>query len=130
MGIRKKKFGFALVEVLLGALILAVGAAVVSQLCRRCLVDNLRGIEYEQAARLLDECLDQVSGADLLPALIINKIIVGDFEGRCPNYRYVLELTPAEQADLYRIDATVFWEVSGKEYQLQASTLIYDLNNR
>ena len=118
--------GFSLVEVLLGSLLLAVGAVMSSGLCRRCVIDSMRGVEYEQAARLLDECLDGAAATDILTELIVSREMEGDFGDRYPNYRYVLELEVTDQADLYEVTATVSWEVLDKHYQLEATTLIYD----
>lgn len=118
--------GFALVEVLLGSLLLAVGAVMICGLCRRCVIDSMRGVEYEQAARLVDECLDEAAATDILTELIVSREIEGDFGDRYPNYRYALELKATDQADLYEVTATVSWEVLDKQYQLEATTLIYD----
>ena len=123
---RQSLMGFALVEVLLGSVILALGAAVICGLCRKCLVHNLRGIEYEQAARLLDECLDRAATDEMLRELIVARTVVGDFGRRYPDYSYTLDLEATEPADLYEVTAVVAWEVLGKNYQLQATTLIYN----
>ncbi|MCP4710241.1 MAG: hypothetical protein GY869_16580, partial [Planctomycetes bacterium] len=119
---------FALAEVLLGSVILAVGAAVICGLCRKCLVNNLRGIEYEQAVRLVDECLDLAASDDMLQELIVTRTVEGDFGQRYPDYSYTLELVVTDQADLYEITAQVAWEVLGKNYQMQVTTLIFDFD--
>ena len=123
---RQTLFGFALAEVLLGSVILAIGAAVICGLCRKCVVNNLRGIEYEQAARLLDESLDRAATDEMLQELIVARTVEGDFGQRYPDYSFTLDLEATDQADLYEVTALVAWEVLGKNYQLQATTLIYD----
>lgn len=123
---RQTRIGFALAEVLLGSVILAIGAAVICGLCRKCLVNNMRGIEYEQAARLLDECLDRAATDEMLDELIVVRTVVGDFGRRYPDYSFTLDLETTDQADLYEVTALVGWEILGKNYQLQATTLIYD----
>jgi len=52
-----------LIEVLVGAPILAAGAVIVCGLGRRCIVNIVRGGHYELAYLLLDECLDRVATA-------------------------------------------------------------------
>ena len=123
----QRKCGFALVEVLMGSLILALGVLLINGLSSRCMVDNLRGLEYEQAARLLDECLEEASATETLKKLINLEKIEGDFRDRYPNYRYLLELEPTEHVDLYQITATVIWTAASKQYQLEAATLLFDL---
>ena len=123
---RQTLFGFSLSEVLLGSVILAIGAAVICGLCRKCVVNNLRGIEYEQAARLLDECLDRAATDEKLDELMVARTVEGDFGRRYPDYSYTLDLETTDQADLYEVTALVAWEVLGKNYQMQATTLIYD----
>jgi len=123
---RNSLFGFALAEVLLGSVILALGAAVIGGLCRKCVINNLRGIEYEQAARLLDECLDRAATDEMLRELIRLRTIEGDFAPRYPDYHFTLVLEMTDQADLYEVSARIEWEIMGKRYQLPATTLIYD----
>ena len=114
---RQTLFGFALAEVLLGSVILAIGAAVICGLCRKCVVNNLRGI---------DECLDRAATDEMLDELMVARTVEGDFGRRYPDYSYTLDLETTDQADLYEVTALVAWEVLGKNYQMQATTLIYD----
>ncbi|MCP4709338.1 MAG: hypothetical protein GY869_11985 [Planctomycetes bacterium] len=123
---RQTLFGFALAEVLLGSVILAIGAAVICGLCRKCVINNVRGIEYEQAVRLLDECLDQAATDEMLDELIMVRTVESNFGQRYPDYSYTLDLEMTDQADLYEVTAVVVWEVLGKYYQLQATTLIFN----
>jgi prepilin-type N-terminal cleavage/methylation domain-containing protein len=124
-----RKNGFTLVEALVGSLILAIGAVVICGLSYRCMINNKRGIEYEQACRLLDECLDTVA-AGRLEELIRTKRIEDDFGDRHPNYSFVLEATQVEDSQLQRVKATVRWMVGKEQYQVQATTLIYPLEKR
>lgn len=120
-----RQFGFTLIEALLSSLILAVGAVIIGGLMQRTLQNNLRGWEYEQGYRLVDECLDNVVGQGL--ARIGYGSTEGDFGDRYPNYRYEINIEPAEQTDLYRVTATVLWEIGAQNYEVSASTLLYDL---
>ncbi|MFC1782453.1 hypothetical protein ACFL02_02580 [Planctomycetota bacterium] len=111
----------------MGSLILALGVLLINGLSSRCMVDNSRGLEYEQAARLLDECLEEAATTKTLEELINSEKIEGDFQDRYPNYRYLLELEPTEHVDLYQITATVVWTAANNQYQLEAATLLFDL---
>lgn len=104
-----------------------IGVLLINGLSSRCMVDNLRGLEYEQAARLLDECLEEAAATKMLQELINSEKIEGDFQDRYPNYRYLLELEPTEHVDLYQITATVIWTAASNQYQLEAATLLFDL---
>jgi Tfp pilus assembly protein PilV len=125
------KSGFTMIEALLSSLILAVGAVVICGLSRRCTVNNVRGWEYEQAYRLLDECLDTVAGGQGRPVSAANSI-EGNFGDRYPNFRYQVNVKPTTRGnlaavDLYEVTGIVDWDVGTQEYQVQATTLIYDL---
>ena len=120
------KGGFTLVEVLVASAILGAGAAIIWGLTRHCAESNQRGAEYEQAYRLLDEVLDRLTvegvagdaGAGTLK---------GGFGRRYPDYQWVAEIEAAdEMAGLYKVTATVSWEVLGESYRQQVTTLIYD----
>ncbi len=113
-------------EVLLSSLILAIGTVVICGLCHRCVINNARGWEYEQAYRLLDETLDMAT-AQSISELARQKQINGDFGDRYPQYRYKLEVTFTQDSNnLYRVTATVLWNVMNREYQVQTTTLLFD----
>ncbi|MCK4628457.1 MAG: type II secretion system protein [Sedimentisphaerales bacterium] len=125
------KSGFTMIEALLSSLILAVGAVVICGLSQRCTVNNVRGWEYEQAYRLLDECLDTVASGQDQPVSAANSI-EGNFGDRYPNFRYQIDVKPTTRANLaavglYEVTGIVDWDVGGQKYQVQATTLIYDL---
>ena len=125
------KSGFTMIEALLSSLILAVGAVVICGLSQRCTVNNVRGWEYEQAYRLLDECLDTVADGQDQPVSAMNSI-EGNFGDRYPNFRYKVNVKPTTRGnltavDLYEVTGIVHWNVGTQEYQVQATTLIYDL---
>lgn len=124
-----RKNGFTLVEALVGSLILAIGAVVICGLSYRCMINNKRGLEYEQACRLVDECLDTVV-AGKLDELIRTKKIEGDFGERHPNFRFILEAAKIENSQLHQVTATVRWKVAKQQYQVQTTTLIYPLEQR
>ena len=128
-GVIMRKNGFTLIEALVGSLILAIGAVVICGLSYRCMINNKRGVEYEQACRLLDECLD-TAAAGSLEELIRTKRIEGDFGERHPNFKYILEAVEVENRQLHRVTATVKWTVGREEYQVQTTTLLYPLEQR
>lgn len=124
-----RKNGFTLVEALVGSLILAIGAVVICGLSYRCMINNKRGMEYEQACRLVDECLDTVV-AGKLDDLIRAKQMEGDFGDRHPNFSFILEATKVENSQLHQVTATVRWKVAKEQYQVQTTTLIYPLEQK
>ena len=96
-----KSTGFTLIEALLSSLILAVGAVVICSLSQRCVVNNVRGWEYEQGYRLVDERLDWVL-AEGVGKLAGEEIIRGDFPRRYPDYKYEVKIEPMEREKLYQ----------------------------
>jgi hypothetical protein len=121
---KTRRSGFTLIEALAGSLIFAIGAVVICGLSHRCVVNNVRGQEYEQAYRLLDECLDQAS-CDL-HTLIEKEKKEGDFPLLQPPYQYSLVAEPADIAKVYWVTAEVFWFVADQKYSVKADTLLYD----
>ncbi|MBN1764509.1 MAG: prepilin-type N-terminal cleavage/methylation domain-containing protein [Sedimentisphaerales bacterium] len=119
-----KRYGFTLIEALLSCVILAVGAVVISGLTQRCMQNNVRGWEYEQAYRLLDETLDKVLVMGI-PAHADMGVVRGDFGERYAHYSYELRYEPTDDKDLYRVTGTVRWNAGSQTYQVQAVTLIY-----
>ncbi len=118
--------GFTLVEALASCLLLAVGAVVVCGLSRRCLVNSREGMEYEQAYRLVDECLDRVAAMGLAGYKQQTKVR-GDFGERYEGYRYKVEVKEREGGvNLWEVRATVVWGAEEAEKQVSAMTLLYD----
>ena len=118
--------GFTLVEVLVASVILGAGAAVIWGLTRHCAESNERGAEYEQAYRLLDEVLDRLTVEGVAPNAGAGTI-AGGFGRRYPGYQWAAEVEAAERmAGLYKVTATVSWEVLGQRYGEQVTTLVYD----
>ena len=120
---RGRRSGFTLVEALVSSLILAAGVVVIGGLTQRCAHTAVRGLEYEQAYRLLDETLDRVTALGL-PASD-EPIVRGDFGPRHPAYHYQLHITPAQIPDLYDVTAHVQWHAGQHQYQVTAATQIY-----
>lgn len=121
--LHRKLKGFTLVEAIVSCMILAIGAVVICGLARRSVESNQRGIWYEQGYRLLDECLDRAVAQK--EAILKEREVQGNFDGRYPGYRYVLEIKQGETAGLYRVRATVTWEILGQEHSARGETLIY-----
>ena len=117
-----------MVEALAASLILAAGAAAIFALSNRCMIYNLRGMEYEQAYRLLDECLDECV-AKGVGTVAGAKTMAGDFSERYRDYRYEIQVQPTELENLFEVRAVVSWQVLKERYQVSAETLLYgDLN--
>ena len=111
-------------EALAASLILAAGAVAICGVSHRCLVHNMRAIEYEQAYRLLDECLDRTV-AEGVEAIAAVKSVTGDFSQRYGDYRYEIQVDPTELENLYEVRAVVSWEVLEERYEVSAETLLY-----
>ncbi len=88
------------------------------------MVNNKRGLEYEQACRLLDEVLDK-SATIWLDKLISSEKFSGDFDERYPNYQYQIESELTDDPQLHKVSATVTWQVLENSYKVSTSTLIY-----
>ncbi|MBN1845754.1 MAG: prepilin-type N-terminal cleavage/methylation domain-containing protein [Sedimentisphaerales bacterium] len=124
-----RNHGFTLIEALVGSLILAIGAVVICGLSHRCLINTKRGLEYERACRLLDECLDTMVVLHQEELFRAQKI-EGDFGPNCPHFGYILQSEPADQNHVYRVTAIVQWQVGDKPHQVQATTLLYETPRR
>ncbi|MBN2375426.1 MAG: prepilin-type N-terminal cleavage/methylation domain-containing protein [Sedimentisphaerales bacterium] len=124
---KSRNYGFTLIEALVASLILAIAAVVVCGLCNRCMVNNKRGLEYEQACRLLDEVLDK-SATIWRDKLITSEKFSGDFSERYPDYQYQIESELTDDPQLRLVTATVSWQVLDNRYQVSTSTLIYTGN--
>lgn len=104
-----------------------MGLVVICGLSGRIMHNNVRAMEYEQAYRLLDECLDGVlaKGTGQIAA---EKKLAGDFGQRYPNYTYTLELEPTDTPRLYKITGTVMWYAAEKRYTVETTTLMFETN--
>ena len=122
---KTRNTGFTLIEALVGSLIFAVGAVVICGLSHRCIVNNVRGREYEQAYRLLDECLEKASTE--LDDLVQKEKVESDFQGRYPEYKYSLAIERTDTANVYSITAEVFWYVIDEKYSVKTQTFMYHL---
>ena len=122
---RKTAPGFTLVETLVASLILAIGAVVICSLGYRCTTNTRRGMEYEQAYRLLDESLEKVLTADIAE-LAKKQTMEGDFGERYPLYKYLLYIEPTPHNGLYEVTATVTWQVNTQQYSVKTTTLLCD----
>ena len=125
MSVRKTaKSGFTLIEALTASLILGIGVVALAGICQRCTHNYIRGLQYETAYRLLDECLDLSVSVDL-EKLITEKTIQGSFAPRYPQYRFAVNLEPAPGAHLYLVKATVSWDVDQYPYKVECWTEVY-----
>ena len=113
-----------MVEALAASLLLAAGAVAICGLSNRCLIHNLRAIEYEQAYRLLDECLDRTV-AEGVGTLAGAKTVTGDFSDRYKDYRYEIQVEATELENLYEVKAVVSWRVLDEWYEVSAETMLY-----
>ena len=125
----KKNNGFTLIEAVVSSLILAAGAMIVCTLAGNCLVNNAEGAQYEQAWRLVDECLDRAAAKAMeTPREILqnHKIIKGNFAPRFPQYNYTVKIEQTNNEKLYQVSATVTWTIAQQTRQVSAVTVMSD----
>ncbi len=124
--INTRSGGFSLIGAIVSTLILATGVIIVCSIVLRCCQDNSRGAEYEVAYRLVDEVLSKIA-PDKVAELYGESPIKGDFANRYPGYSYELEITLDAKLGLYKMKATVSWQVDKRQYQVYAETVICEM---
>ena len=120
---RRSRRGFALVDVIVGAVILGASLAVVVGLAGQAVTAQLRGQDLSTASMLADEQLQLVlaRGPD-------------DYEkryrsdGRCDepfeDYIYAVKIAGTGQSAPYEVSATITWTRAWGEQSLTIRTLI------
>lgn len=105
---RRQRRGFALVDVIIGGIMLAVGLSVLLTITSRSLAMQTRGEKRIIAAWLADEVLSMVlvEGPDNY-ALIYDT--GGRFQTPFDEYEYEVELEELGRDLPYRVTATIWW---------------------
>jgi hypothetical protein len=115
--------GIALVDVIVGTVMLGVVLVVVIGLTSNALSAQEHGERLQTVAMLLDEQLSLVvvRGPDQYASRF-------DAEGQCDApfgaYRYALDLSGGTSGDPYRVVATISWVERGSERSESAETLV------
>jgi hypothetical protein len=107
--------GFALLDAILGGVLLALGLTAVVTLSQRTLVMLQRGERQAQAAALLDELLGRVL-AEGPVQFSRRRPIEGTFDAPWSEWRFVIDITNNGQGDAWDVLAHV-WDPQGAEYR-------------
>ncbi len=119
----RERRGVALVEAVLGGVMLAVGLAVLVSIVSQSLSRQRLGEEQIVAAALLDELLNMVvvEGPDNYPR---RNDVAGTFEAPFEDYSYVLDIRSQGEYDPYLVVATVRWDSAGVMREASVETMI------
>jgi hypothetical protein len=120
---RHSRRGVALMDAILGGVILAIGLAVVLSLASRSLAAQAEGSRQITAAWLLDELLAMVlvEGPVDYPKLYA---LHGRFDEPFTDFEYDLDIEDIGLRKPYRVTATVRWPAGSDVRQVQAQTYI------
>jgi hypothetical protein len=119
----RQRRGIALMDAILGGVILAIGLAVVLSLASRSMAAQVEGARQIAAAWLLDDLLSMVlvEGPMDYPKLYSTH---GRFEEPFSEYEYDLDIEDIGLRKPYRVTATVRWPSGRTMRQVQAQTYI------
>lgn len=114
---------FALLEVIIGAIVLGVAMASVLSLVGQSVIVQSQGQHMETAARLADERLNLVLavGPDAYPSVFSLR---GPCDEPFEKYAYEVQITPQGGGQAYRVRATVSWIDGTRRPELSLETLI------
>lgn len=118
-----RRRGVALVEAVLGGVMLAVGLAVLVSIVSQSLSRQRLGEEQIVAASLIDELLNMVlvEGPDNYGR---RNDLTGTFEAPFEDYSYQLDIRSQGEYEPYSVIATVRWNSAGVERQATVETMI------
>lgn len=119
----RKRRGIALVDVLVGVVILGVALAVMSGLTANAVSAQRTGEQFQTAAMLLDEQLNLVvaHGADDYESAFSTE---GSCDAPFQAYRYKVDISGGEGGSAYRVVATITWTDGPRDRTVSAETLI------
>lgn len=115
--------GIALLDVIVGTVMLAIGLAVVISLTSRSLVSQTDGEKRLVASWLADELLAMVvvEGPEDYPKLYDTS---GRFAAPFAEYTYDLNIEYTGVITPFRVTATIGWASGDREQQIQVQTMI------
>jgi len=115
--------GIALIDVIIGGVMLAVGLAVVISMATRSLAMQTNGEKRMVAAWLADEKLSMIAveGPDVYPDLYD---LHGWFEPPFEQYQYDLDIQEQGVREPYRVTATIRWPSGADMDSITIETLI------
>lgn len=122
---RTRRFaaGFALVDAIVGAVILALSLVAVIGLTGSAISSQSRGEQLQTAADLVDERLNLVLalGAETYPGVFPLK---GQCDEPFSKYSYEVALQQRGEGNPYLVTATVRWNAGGRPQELSAQTMV------
>lgn len=121
--VSQRRTGLALIDVIIGSVMLAVGLAVVISMSSRSLLRQGDAERQVTASWLADEILTMilVVGPDEYEKLYPK---TGQFEPPFEQFRYEIEM---EEESIYmpvKSTAKIFWDVSGNDHSISIETMI------
>jgi len=115
--------GFALLDVLVGGLVLSIALTAIFGLTRRSLSSQLRGEKRQQASMLLDSLLNQVLAIG--PVKYPNTFSTsGVADPPFDEFEYEIRLEDEGIGHPYDVTATVSWYVGSRQFQETVETKI------
>lgn len=118
-----KREGFALLDVLVGGLVLSIALTAIFGLTRRSLSSQLNGEKRQQASMLIDSLLNQVLaiGPVNYPSTFSTR---GVADPPFDEFEYEIRLEDAGIGHPYNVTATVSWYVGSRPFQETVETKI------
>ncbi len=115
--------GFALMDAIVGGMVLGIALGVVLTLASRSVAAQTRGQDQLVASWLLDELLGMVlvEGPEAYPQLHPTE---GQFEPPFDRYEYDLDIEDTGLRTPFLVTATVRWPQGRQDLQVQAQTYI------
>ncbi len=119
----ESRTGIALVDIVVGTVLLAITIAVLLGLLSRATANQTLGEQMQTAAMLIDEQLNLVlaRGPDNYAARFPAE---GVFEPPFDGFQYRLTFAGGSSGDPYRVTATVLWSAAGRPMSASVETLI------
>lgn len=117
------RHGLALIEVIVGGVMLAIGLAAVITVSTRALAQQSDGERRLTAAWLADELLNMVvvEGPDLYPKI---HDTFGNFEAPFADYEYEVVIKELGPRQPFRVTAFVRWPVMNGKREISVETFI------
>lgn len=120
---RTPRRGFALLDVIIGGMMLGIGIAATITIASRSLVQQAEGERQLVASWLADELLNMVmvEGPDIYPKI---NDTVGQFEAPFELYEYELDIHDQGPRQPFRVTAYVRWPVQQGYHEVVVETII------
>ncbi|MCZ6836320.1 MAG: type II secretion system protein [Planctomycetota bacterium] len=123
LNLRHRPRGFALIEVIMGGVMLGIGIAAVISITSRSLASQVKGENILVASWLADEKLSMVlvEGPETFPKI---HDTYGTFEAPFEEYEYEIDIQEQGPRKPYRVLATIRWPNAQGTSEITVETLI------